>query len=72
MTCIDPLLYTNENFVKPLQDQVKHYIVNFYGYTFLEWAKHKNFEIGPGGHPLEKAHIEAAKYINMSCNRRKE
>ena len=66
MTCMDPMLYTNENFVKPLQDQVKHYIVNFYGYTFLEWAKHKNFEIGPGGHPLEKAHAEAAKYINMA------
>ena len=66
MTCIDPMLYNKENFVTPLQAQVNHYIVNFYGYTFLEWAKHKNFEIGPGGHPLEKAHVEAAKYINMA------
>ena len=66
MTCMDPLLHYNENFVTPLQAQVNHYIVNFYGYTFLEWAKHKNFEIGPGGHPLEKAHVEAAKYINMA------
>jgi hypothetical protein len=48
-----------------LQAQVKHHIVNFYGYTFFEWAKHKNFGIGPNGHPLEKAHTEAAKYINM-------
>ena len=61
-----------KNAIDNLQAQVSHYIVNFFGYTFLEWAKHKNFELGPGGHPLEKAHIEAAKYINMSCNRRKE
>jgi len=79
MTCVDPHYGANfDNFRPPgsnvsthwqtaianLQAQVKHYIVNFYGYTFLEWAKHKNFEIGPNGHPLEKAHIEAAKYIN--------
>ena len=54
-----------KNAIDNLQAQVSHYIVNFFGYTFLEWAKHKNFELGPGGHPLEKAHIEAAKYINM-------
>ena len=64
MTCMDPMLYSKEKFVTPLQKQVNHYIVNFYGYTFLEWAKHKKFPIGPGGHPLEKAHLEAAKYIN--------
>jgi len=50
--------------IKALQKQTSHYIVNFYGYTFLEWTELKNFDIGPGGHPLEKAHIEAAKYIN--------
>ena len=65
MTCIDPMLYTKNDFLSPLQDQVNHRIINFYGYTFLDWAKHKNFEIGPNGHPLEKAHAEAAKYINM-------
>ena len=64
MTCLDPMIYTKANPVKPLQDQVLHRVINFYGHTFLEWAKHKNFEIGPNGHPLEKAHIEAAKYIN--------
>lgn len=47
-----------------LQEQVQHYIINFWGYSFVEWAKNNNFEIGPNGHPLEKAHIEAAKYIN--------
>ena len=79
MTCVDPHYGANFDYFRPpgsdvsthwetaitnLQAQVKHYIVNFYGYTFLEWAKHKNFKIGPNGHPLEKAHVEAAKYIN--------
>jgi len=32
--------------------------------SFLEWSKHNNYELGPHGHPLEEAHIEAAKYIN--------
>ena len=65
MTCMDPMLYTNARFVKTLQDQVLHRIINFYGYNFLDWAKNKNFKVGPKGHPLEKAHAEAAKYINM-------
>tara|TARA_Y100000992_G_scaffold291460_1_gene247880 strand:+ start:1446 stop:2129 length:684 start_codon:yes stop_codon:yes gene_type:complete len=65
MTCIDPMLYMKHKDVTPLQEQILHRIVNFYGYTFLEWANHKKFPIGPGGHPLEKAHVEAAKYINM-------
>ena len=79
MTCLDSAFRAEFNTIRQpgsnvsthwqtaianLQAQVKHYIVNFYGYTFLEWAKHKNFEIGPNGHPLEKAHVEAAKYIN--------
>ena len=66
MTCIDPMLYTKARFVKPLQDQVLHRIINFYGYTFLDWAKNKNFEFGSNGHPLKKAHAEAANYINMA------
>ena len=43
-----------------------HRIINFYGYTFLDWAKNKNFEFGSNGHPLKKAHAEAANYINMA------
>jgi len=65
MTCIDPMLYMKYKPFKPLQDQTNHYIINFWGYTFLEWSKQKGFPIGPGGHPLEKAHTEAANYINM-------
>jgi len=65
MTCIDPMLYLKHPDVAKLQNQTNHYIINFWGYTFLEWSKQKGFPIGPGGHPLEKAHIEAANYINM-------
>jgi hypothetical protein len=66
MTCMDPMLYNKENFVTVLQKQVNHYIVDFEDMSFLEWSKHKSFELGPNGHPLEKAHAEAAKYINTS------
>ena len=55
--------------VNALQDQISQNIVNFYGYTFLEWSKHKSFELGPGGHPLEQAHSEAASYILDKCNK---
>ena len=50
--------------ISNLQEQVVPYIVDFEGMSFLEWSKHKQYPIGPNGHPLEKAHIEAAKYIN--------
>ena len=53
-----------ETVITNLQAQVVPHISNFDGMTFLEWSKHKNFELGINGHPLEKAHIQAAKYIN--------
>jgi hypothetical protein len=53
-----------ETVITNLQAQVVPHILNFDGMTFLEWSKHKNFQFGPNGHPLEKAHAEAAKYIN--------
>ena len=65
MTCIDPMLYYDRKKNEVFHNQILHYIINFWGYNFLEWAKHKGFSIGPGGHPLEKAHVEAANYINM-------
>ena len=40
-------------------------ITEFENQTFKAWAVKNNFEIGAGGHPLEKAHLEAANYINM-------
>ena len=50
--------------ISSLQEQVVPCIVDFEGMSFLEWSKHKQYPIGPNGHPLEKAHAEAAKYIN--------
>jgi len=73
MTCLDThysLTYnvsgygTWVNAISSLQKQVLPHIVDFEDMSFLEWSKHKGFELGPNGHPLEKAHIEAAKYIN--------
>ena len=54
------------NSISNLQEQVVPYIVDFEGMSFLEWSKHKQYPIGPNGHPLEKAHAEAAKYINTN------
>ena len=47
-----------------LQEQIFPYITEFEKMSFLEWAKVENFEFGTNGHPLEKAHTEAARYIN--------
>lgn len=55
-----------KNCITNLQAQVVPHIVDFEGISFLEWSRHNNFEFGPNGHPLEKAHIEAANYINMA------
>ena len=52
------------NAISNLQEQIVPHIIDFEGLSFLEWSKHNSFELGPHGHPLEKAHIEAAKYIN--------
>ena len=57
------------NAVSGLQEQVIPYIVDFEGMSFLEWSKHNSFELGPNGHPLEKAHAEAANYILDKCNK---
>ena len=54
------------NSISGLQEQVLPHIVDFEGMSFLEWSKHNDFELGPNGHPLEKAHAEAAKYINTN------
>ena len=57
------------NAVSNLQEQVIPHIVDFEGMSFLEWSKHNSFELGPNGHPLEKAHAEAANYILDKCNK---
>ena len=50
--------------LNPLIDFVVPKINEFEGLTFREWSGKHGYPIGLGGHPLEKAHIEAAKYIN--------
>jgi len=80
MTCLDSSYRTKFNSIRPagsnvsrhwenaitnLQAQVIPYILDFEDMSFLEWSKYKNFEFGCNGHPLEKAHAEAARYINM-------
>ena len=83
MTCLDthysltyndmrsPSLRTASwiNAISSLQEQVLPHIVDFEGMSFLEWSKHNSFELGPNGHPLEKAHAEAANYILDKCNK---
>jgi hypothetical protein len=50
--------------LQPLIDYVVPRIIEFEGLTFKEWSGKHGYPIGPGGHPLEKAHTEAARYIN--------
>jgi hypothetical protein len=57
------------NAVSNLQEQIIPNIVDFEDMSFLEWSKHNSFELGPTGHPLEKAHAEAANYILDKCNK---
>lgn len=52
------------NALQPLIDFVVPKINEFEGLTFREWSGKYDYPIGPGGHPLEKAHAEAARYIN--------
>ena len=68
---IDPesIVSTWSMAISNLQKQVLPYIVDFEGMSFLEWSKHKGFELGPKGHPLEQAHSEAASYILDKCNK---
>jgi len=84
MTCLDTHYSANFNTIRPpdsivstnwtnaiskLQEQVVPHIVDFERMSFLEWSKHNSFELGPGGHPLEQAHSEAASYILDKCNK---
>jgi len=51
--------------LQPLIDYVVPRIIEFERLTFSEWSSKHGYPIGPDGHPLEKAHLEAANYINM-------
>jgi len=47
-----------------LQSHVVHKIQSFKELPFREWSIYNGYPIGTRGHPLEKAHLEAARYIN--------
>ena len=67
MTCLDDLLFCQKWHAPPhvieLQQEIRPHIVDFEGMNFLDWARHKNFAIGPGGHPLDQAHAAAAELM---------
>lgn len=66
MTYMDGLLldtvYHVPDNIKFLQHQVKKYLLDFEGRTFLDWAKHNHYSISSGLHPLDLAHKKAAEY----------
>jgi hypothetical protein len=50
-------------YIKSLQNIIKKPLETFEGRTFLDWCKHRGFEITPtpGDHPLLEAHKSAAE-----------
>ena len=67
MTYQDNLLFDQQwnhtPAVLDLQNQIKPYMMDFEGKTFLEWSRDKGFEISSNMHPLEPAHSAAADYM---------
>ena len=77
MTCIDSRYSMHVdnmlNFANPkwndaiikLHEQVQPHIITFEELNFVDWSAYNGFAVGSHGHPLEKAHLAAAKYIKM-------
>lgn len=67
MTAVDDFLFDtkwhNPNYIHFLQEQCKSELTWFDDLPFHTWAKKQNFAIGPGGHPLEDAHLAAKNYL---------
>jgi hypothetical protein len=67
MTSLDELLFDQRWHVSPaildLQSYIRPFITDFDGQNFLEWTKVNRYPIGPGGHPLEAAHLAAGDYM---------
>jgi hypothetical protein len=57
--------------VLDLQNQIKPYMIDFEGKTFLEWSRDKDFEISSNVHPLEPAHSAAADYMIKIVDKQK-
>jgi hypothetical protein len=67
MTYMDELLFDQQwhtsNSIDYLQNYIRPYMTTFEGQTFLDWSRDRNYPIGPGGHPIEQAHLEATDYM---------
>jgi hypothetical protein len=67
MTCVDDTLFCQKWHAPPyvvrLQDQIRPYMYNFEGRNFVDWSRHKGFDISPTGHPLCEAHAAAAEIM---------
>jgi hypothetical protein len=67
MTSLDELLFDQRWHVSPaildLQSYIRPFITEFDGKSFLEWTKDNGYPVGPGGHPLEAAHLAAGDYM---------
>jgi len=72
MTSLDELLFDQRWHVSPaildLQSYIRPFITDFDGKSFLEWTKSNGYPIGPGGHPLEAAHLAAGDYMIKRFN----
>lgn len=68
MTYMDELIFEKEWHCSPailtLQKDIKPYLLDFEGRTFLNWAKYNKYPISAGMHPLDQAHSVAAEYIS--------
>lgn len=67
MTYIDNLMFdprwNHTPAVLSLQKNVKPYMTDFDGMTFLQWSQQLNFAMSQNLHPLEAAHQEAANIV---------
>jgi hypothetical protein len=58
---VDPI-WQDPRYLKVLQNKLEKILVNFDGANFLDWSRSQNYQISRTWHPLEQAHVAAAKY----------
>lgn len=67
MTCVDDSLFGEKWHASPhiceLQQMIKPHITYFEGRNFVDWSRHRGFDVSATGHPLEEAHRTAAELV---------
>jgi hypothetical protein len=67
MTYMDDLMFDTRWHttlaITDIQNYIRPYMTQFDNLNFLDWSKKNNFDIAPGGHPLQQAHAVASKLI---------